>query len=415
MDRKVTDPRMADYLTERAGSFGQSCEEGDVPSDMEIALNTTEESPGALDAGGLAPNDLRLISPVDLERSPVLTDYLSGKLGRDVTPENATCAFTTTRFFAAATSRADPLHHPVIGITDSVYATVQQDTGQDNEAITDVLVVDCAGVNDRMRGTFNTSSPPPGQKIDQNQSIPGRTSLINAYFDYLVGYTQGQKVYVPFDPSKSAKFNPSQGSIEYGGVRVVEYQKIFAEALEATPTPPTDANVQDPPNDANYPADIAEFQGQLSDAWPVLPDMDSSGVFLAGGEMSAVDLPFYTIYYTGSGSVEYSFALPQGAEKRYGDPVSWTYAGAWPCEGQGFDGCGECCDGRLSDAVGGIALLGTSLATGCFFTGPFAIGCWITSGILLAGMYAASRLSHSGCRGTGCNRTFYRVPGSPPD
>jgi hypothetical protein len=414
LDRKVTDSRMVDLITERAASFGQSCEEGDVPSDLEIILDTTmEELPGPIDAGGLATNDLRLISPVDLERSPVLMDYLSGKLGRDVTPDNAHCSFTTTRFFAAATSKADPLHQPYIGITDSVVASVHDESEQeDDQAAADVLVVDCAGINRRMRGTFDNSSRPPlGQKVDQSEVILGRDSLINAYFDHLVGYNlQGEKVYVPFDPYNSERDPaPRQVSPEYGGVRVVEYRKIVTEPFQSRSTPPPDANPQDPPNDANYPADIAYYQGQLSDAWPELPDLPSSGYFLAGGQTYAVEHELYLLRYS-DGTLEHSWSLPDGAEERRGDPMTWSYnVETWRCVGNTFDGCVGCCTDKLGAAVG----FASSICVGGIFAEFCPLVCAIAACVIAGGMILGSLSLSSQCQ-DGCNGRFWQVPGQPP-
>jgi hypothetical protein len=409
LDREVTDPTVVGYLTERAASFGENCQGGDIPSDMAIALATEEVSP--LDAGGGATNDLRLISPIDLERSPVLMDYLSGKVGRDVTSENASCAFTTTRFFAAATSKALGIFHPaVIGITDSVFASVQDDSGRGDQATADILVVDCAGVTRRMRRTINNPSRPRGKQIDRNENIPGRDSLLNAYFDYLVGYreTNGQKVYVPFDPSRSQKFNPSQGSIEYGGIRVVEYQKVYPDLGRLTSTPPPNASSQDSPNDANYDYETAENQGQLDD--PLI----ETDIALAGGETYATDLQLYTIYYPDNRSVEYSFAIPQGAQKMYGDPVAWLNKGGWEVFGQGLDSCLASCDSKMSNVTGELAWLSASLAGACAFTGPGAFFCILTGTVLVGGMLYAAQFRHLACRSPGCFKEYYSVKGSPP-
>ena len=40
----------------------------------------------------------------------------------------------------------DPLHHLVIGITDSVFTSAKDDAGQDDQVAADMLLVDCAGL-----------------------------------------------------------------------------------------------------------------------------------------------------------------------------------------------------------------------------------------------------------------------------
>jgi hypothetical protein len=279
---------------------------------------------------------------------------------------------------------------------------------EDDQVAADILVVDCAGVNSRRRGTYDKSAPPPGQQIDQNKAISDRDSLLNAYYDYLVGYKagNGEKVYVPFDPSESQKYNPSRGSLEYGGVRVVEYQRIFPVVGENTSTPPPNAISPDSPNDANYDYETASRRGQLVEA-----EMETN-IALAGGQTFAVQLQLHTLVW-GNGQIEYSVVLPPGAQPRNGDPISWR-AGAWQCEGQGFDGCTDCCRTTLSNTWTPVQILATSLAGACALTGfPAAIPCWITAGIFVAGLVGVNLLRESACN-SGCQKSFYRVPGAPP-
>jgi hypothetical protein len=112
-------------------------------------------------------------------------------------------------------------------------------------------------------------------------------------------------------------------------------------------------------------------------------------------------------------SIEYSVAIPQGAEQRRGDPVSWK-GGAWECEGQTYDECAALCKTTMSNVQGQLMWLSTSLGGACAFTGPGIILCYATAVVLIWGMMAAAQHRELECLFKGCNKTFYRVPGSPP-
>lgn len=383
LDRKVKDPRVVDYVAQRAASFGDRCEGGSEIPPLELSLTDEPDIP-QLDAGGFATNDLRFWSAVDLEGSPALTEYLSGNVGREVTSENADCLFSTTRFYATATSLAN--NRILIGITDSVVAFVRDGPLEDEQTTQNAFLIDCAGINQISSRKVGQVPSPPGEKVDQLESIPGRPRLINAYFDHIVGYYDepgGGTAYFPFDPSEAERFSPQPRSTEYFGTRVVEYLRIPLDLRQHTSKPPPSAP-QDPDsrNDVSHDFETAIELGQVQ---PFI----ESGLAASGGETIVRCPP----------SCEPPPSPPGGGNVRFGDPARFSIAD-FRCTRDSRDECENCCD---TAQIGGMAL-GGSICLSSVFCGPAAplcapIACLLGGGLLLTSFVLGRRCADN-CRFT---------------
>jgi hypothetical protein len=384
LDRKVTSPKVVDYLTERAGSFGERCEGGssEIPT-LELSLaDKPKMSP--LDGGGFATNDLRLLSAVDLEGSPDLTDYLSGKVGHEVTTENADCVFSTTRFFAAATSRANAAYF--IGITDSVVALVRDGPLEDEQTTQDAYLIDCSGIEHLHKARVGQAPSSPAKVIDKSDHIPARGSLTNAYFNHLVGYFEdGSKAYFPFDPSELQNVSLEKRSFEYEGVRVAQYQKVPVDLREVTRTPPPDA-ISDSPNDVTDTFEDALDEGQL---FVCCPDIVTAA---AGGEVT-ITCPPDCVPPPG----------PSGPDVRHGDPAYFSFAD-FRCSRDTRDECENCCQTFQVAGIGtgsALAMVCIPNCAGALFGAPICIFfCGVAAGIIIGSSLALGARCRENCART---------------
>lgn len=397
LDRQVTDSRVIDYIAERAASFnGRNCGGGALPSYLDLIL--VEDGPTQpLDAGGLAPNDLSFVAMIDLERSNPFRNYLSEKLKRSITPENTNCVFRTTRFLSAAAT--DEIGNPVIGISDSVLVFARSEgSKQDELATTRTYLVDCSGIKQLAKVTPDQAAP-QGKKIDQTRTMPGRDSLINGYFNHLVGYdTQnGEKIYMGFY-NQYKPVDPANFPGQYGGIQGVEYRELTPDMDDVTSTPPAGTPSPDAPNDVTHDFEIASMTGQLA----TLP----SGYAVAGGQLVSRQPASYTIVWS-DGAVGFWDSIPDGSSERRGDPFQWGPAN-FNCEGTVFDTCYTCCnDARNAGiAIGTGFLFGIPGCIPLVFGAPFCIAALIS---LSAAFIGTSIILGNSCE-TDCGDTFYRAP-----